>query len=151
SLTSMPTSAGGSIAGTVVGTPGYMSPEQARGREVDARTDIWAFGCVLYEMLTARHAFDGETSTDIMAKIVTGQPDLNLLPPYPPTPIRMLLAATLNKNSHQRLQHIGDMRLFLDQTLIPPAPQAAAAPQSRSMRGNLLTAVLGLALIGALI
>jgi serine/threonine protein kinase len=151
SLTSMPTTVGGSIAGTVVGTPGYMSPEQARGREVDARTDIWAFGCVLYEMLTARHAFDGETATDIMAKIVTSQPDLNLLPTQTPVPLRMLLASTLNKNSQQRLQHIGDMRLFLDQTLVPSTQQATASPERRTMRGNLLTAVLGLALIGALI
>jgi len=66
-MTAMPTMASGSVVGSIVGTPGYMSPEQARGKEVDARTDIWAFGCVLYEMLTARQAFDGETVTDVMA------------------------------------------------------------------------------------
>ena len=77
-----------SMPGMVLGTPGYMSPEQARGKEVDARTDIWAFGCVLYEMLTARQAFEGETITDIMANIVTRQPDLNLLPKNTPPSIR---------------------------------------------------------------
>ena len=80
SLSALPTQATGSIVGSVVGTPGYMSPEQARGKEVDARADIWAFGCVLFEMLTGRQAFEGETVTDIMAKIVTSSPDLALLP-----------------------------------------------------------------------
>src|SRR5215831_11938899 len=122
SLTAMPTKVSGSVAGTVVGTAAYTSPEQARGREVDARTDIWAFGCVLYEMLTGRLAFEGETATDIMAKIITGEPDLKLLPPDVPAPMRLLLTATLNKNSQQRLQHIGDARLFLDQSLLPASP-----------------------------
>ncbi|HZI51339.1 MAG TPA: serine/threonine-protein kinase, partial [Terriglobia bacterium] len=84
-ISMVPTMAtGGSIVGAVVGTPGYMSPEQARGKEVDARTDIWAFGCVLYEMLTGRQAFEGETVTDIVAKIVTAPPDLERLPPNTP-------------------------------------------------------------------
>src|SRR5947208_9167212 len=121
-MSGLPTSAGASVAGLVVGTPGYMSPEQARGREVDARTDIWAFGCVLYEMLTARLAFHGETATDMLAKIVTSEPDLNLLPPDTPSSIRMPLAATLNKNAQKRLQHIGDMRLFLDEKFFAAAP-----------------------------
>src|SRR5205085_1789654 len=115
-LSTLPTKVSGSIAGAVVGTVGYMSPEQARGKEVDARTDIWAFGCVLYEVLTGQLAFQGETATDMIARIVTGQPDLALLPPGVPASIRLLLSATLNKNVHQRLQHIGDMRLFLDQS-----------------------------------
>jgi serine/threonine protein kinase len=117
----MPTKVSGSMAGMVVGTAGYMSPEQARGREVDARTDIWAFGCVLYEMLTAQQAFGGETTTDMIAKIVTAPPDLSLLPPEIPSSVRLLLESTLNKNPQQRLQHIGDMRLFLDQKLFPSA------------------------------
>jgi eukaryotic-like serine/threonine-protein kinase len=115
----MPTKMSGSIAGAIVGTAAYMSPEQARGKEVDARTDIWAFGCVLYEMLTARQAFDGETITDMLAKIVTGQPDFNLLPTNLPSSIRPLLETTLSKNISQRLQHIGDVRLFLDPKIFP--------------------------------
>src|SRR5215831_739127 len=140
-VSSLPTFASGSIAGSIVGTIGYMSPEQARGREVDARTDIWAFGCVLYEMLTARLAFEGETSTDVMARIVTGEPDLNLLPKETPQPLRLLLAATLNKNPQQRLQHIGDMRLFLDETFFP-SKAAASQRQASSSWGKLLVAAL---------
>src|ERR1051326_5343873 len=90
-LSTMPTKMSGSIAGAVVGTAAYMSPEQARGKEVDSRTDIWAFGCVLYEMLTARQTFEGETVTDMLAKIVTTEPDLNLLPPQTPPSLRLLL------------------------------------------------------------
>src|SRR5262249_16519628 len=123
-LSMMPTKVSGSMTGAVVGTVGYMSPEQARGKEVDSRTDIWAFGCVLYEMLTARLAFEGETATDMIAKIVTAEPNLDLLPSNTPSSIRLLLSATLNKNVHQRLQHIGDVRLFLDQKFFAGAGAA---------------------------
>ena len=75
----LPTQMSGSVVGAIVGTAAYMSPEQARGKEVDGRTDIWAFGCVLYEMLTARQAFDADTITDMLAKIVTGQARLQLV------------------------------------------------------------------------
>jgi serine/threonine protein kinase len=151
-LSTMPTKVSGSIAGAVVGTVGYMSPEQARGKEVDARTDIWAFGCVLYEMLTARLAFHGETATDVMAKIVTAEPDLNLLPPDTPPSVRLLLSATLNKNVHQRLQHIGDMRLFLDQKFFPAAAaKDSVVVESKGSGRKLLAASLVAALIGAVI
>ena len=142
SLTSMPTVADGSAIGTIVGTPGYMSPEQARGKEVDARTDIWAFGCVLFEMLTAHRAFEGETATDIIAKIVTAPPDLNLLPKDTPPSIRMLLSSVLNKNSTQRLQHIGDARLFLDGTLTTAPAKSEAVPAIRSTSGKLVMVLL---------
>jgi serine/threonine protein kinase len=123
----------------VVGTAAYMSPEQARGKEVDARTDIWAFGCVLYQMLTARVAFDGETTTDMMARIVTGQPDSSLLPAGTPPSIRLLLDATLNKNVQQRLQHIGDMRLFWSSSFPTPALND---PLDRQMRARVLSVSL---------
>jgi eukaryotic-like serine/threonine-protein kinase len=149
SLTAMPTMASGSMVGTVVGTPGYMSPEQARGKEVDARTDIWAFGCVVYEMLTGRQAFDGETITDILAKIVTSAPDLEQLPKNTPSSIRLLLSSALNKNPAQRLQHIGDTRLFLDGSLGSIEPSTTkTVPQSRNklVIASLVVALIGLAI-----
>jgi hypothetical protein len=151
-LSMMPTKVSGSVAGMVVGTIGYMSPEQARGKEVDTRADIWAFGCVLYEMLTARQAFEGETATDMIAKIVTSPPDLDLLPAETPSSIRLLLHATLNKNAQQRLQHIGDMRLFLDEKFFPkvPAATAMAGVERKGSRGRLLIAAL-VALLAALV
>jgi len=135
-FSTMPTKIDSSVAGVVTGTVAYMSPEQARGKDVDARTDIWAFGCVLYELLTGRQAFHGDTFTDTLAKIVSGLPDLDLLPPEVPSSIRLLLSATLNKNMQQRLQHIGDMRLFLDPKYFPSAekPAAAAVPQPQPGR-----------------
>ena len=126
-VSAMPTAVGQSMVGSVLGTPGYMSPEQARGKEVDARTDIWAFGCVLYEMLTARQAFEGETVTDVMANIVTRQPDLNLLPKDTPASIRLLLSSALNKNPSLRLQHIGDARLFFDGAVAAPGGEIGRA------------------------
>src|SRR5580765_537157 len=127
----LPTIASGSMAGGIFGTVAYMSPEQARGKDVDARTDIWAFGCVLYEMLTGRLAFGGETATDTIATIVTGQPDIQALPPDVPASIRLLLSAALQKNAQQRLQHIGDARLFLDQAFAPAASSSSAAVAAR--------------------
>ena len=86
-------------AGVVLGTAAYMSPEQARGRPVDKRADIWAFGCVLYEMLTGHPAFDGETSTDILAAIVQREPDWTRLPAALPRSITALLRRCLQKNA----------------------------------------------------
>ena len=151
-LSAMPTMVSGSVAGMVVGTAAYMSPEQARGKDVDARTDIWAFGCVLFEMLTGKQAFEGETFTDIAARIVSGQPDMGLLPASVPRSVRLLLDSTLNKNQNQRLQHIADMRLFLDQKLFPPVGTAAATTHEKtSNRGNFWIAALAIVLIAALV
>src|SRR5215831_9008698 len=150
-LSMMPTKVSGSIAGGIVGTVGYMSPEQARGKEVDARTDIWAFGCVLFEMLTARLAFEAETATDMIAKIMTAEPDLNLLPPNTPASIRLLLSATLNKNVHQRLQHIGDTRLFLDQKMFAGGAEATATVLHEKPKPNfVLWSALAAAVAAAL-
>src|SRR5262249_9366371 len=113
-----------------------------------------AFGCVLYEMLTARQAFDGETITDMLAKIVTGQPDLSLLPAGTPPAIRLLLETTLSKNLTQRLQHIGDVRLFLDPKFFagPTAESVVAvAPQQNLSRAKLLIAALAMLLLIALV
>ena len=88
-------------AGMLLGTAGYMSPEQARGKPVDRRTDIWAFGCVLFEMLGGRRAFDGETVTDVLGAIVHKEPEIDKLPASVPRRIRRLLERCLQKDVDQ--------------------------------------------------
>src|SRR5439155_6961458 len=90
-LTHSPTVLAPTMDGVLLGTAPYMSPEQARGKAIDKRSDIWAFGCVLYEMLTGRRAFSGETTTDVLAKIVEREPDWTLLPATTPRPLVRLL------------------------------------------------------------
>jgi serine/threonine protein kinase len=104
----------GSVVGVILGTAAYMSPEQARGKPVDRRTDIWAFGCVLYEMLTGKRPFDGETISDSIGKILQTDADLNALPAPTPRAVRELIARCLVKDPKQRLRDIGDARLALD-------------------------------------
>ena len=106
-------------AGMILGTAGYMAPEQARGKPVDRRTDIWAFGCVLYEMLTGKRAYEGEEVSDTLAMILRGEPDWSPVSP----PLRRLLRACLDKDRKQRLQAIGDYRLLLDDPNASPAPR----------------------------
>ncbi|MHC4585518.1 MAG: protein kinase domain-containing protein [Planctomycetota bacterium] len=120
--------------GRIVGTPAYMSPEQARGAPTDHRTDIWSFGCVMYEMLTGRLPFEGETATDTVARILERQPDWQALPQNTPTNIRILLRRCLEKNPRQRLQHIGDAVIEINETLNLPAnaPPLSGAPEGYS-------------------
>ena len=101
--------------GRILGTPAYMSPEQARGQAVDKRTDIWAFGCVLYEMLTSRRAFAGATMSDQLAAILEREPDWTALPAATPTATRRLLTRCLEKDQGRRLRDIGDARLELEE------------------------------------
>jgi Tol biopolymer transport system component len=100
--------------GAIIGTAAYMSPEQARGLPVDTRTDIWAFGCVLYEMLTGRVTFAGDTVSDSIAKILEREPDWSALPASTPASIRRLLLRCLTKDPKKRLRDIGDVRLEID-------------------------------------
>ena len=100
--------------GVILGTAAYMSPEQARGRAVDRRTDIWAFGCVLYEMLTARRAFDGEDVTQTLASVLKSEPDWSRLSPSTPASIRRLLRRSLDKDPRRRTADLADARLELD-------------------------------------
>ena len=102
-------------AGVILGTAAYMSPEQARGRGVDRRTDIWSFGCVLYECLTARAAFAGETVSDLVAQILQTEPQWNALPAGTPASLRRLLERCLRKDARERLRDIGDARLELSE------------------------------------
>jgi eukaryotic-like serine/threonine-protein kinase len=118
------------LAGVLLGTAAYMSPEQAKGKSVDRRADIWAFGCVLYEMLTGKMAFSGETVTDTLAAVIMKDPDWSLLPPATPIRVRVLLQRCLQKDPKQRLQAIGDARISLDDVLSGAAdPALAGSPR----------------------
>src|SRR4029079_6986311 len=101
-------------AGVILGTAAYMSPEQARGQTIDKRTDIWAFGCVLYEMLTGRPVYGGHTVTDVLAAIIEREPDWKPLPDLTPTPVRHVLSRCLEKDAQRRWRDIGDVRIELD-------------------------------------
>jgi serine/threonine protein kinase len=103
--------------GAILGTWAYMSPEQARGMRVDSRTDVWAFGCVLYEMLTGQRAFDGPTSPDVVAAVLERQPDFGALPAGTPESISRLLRRALIKDVRNRLHAIGDARVDLVEAL----------------------------------
>lgn len=128
-LTHSPTVIGPTVEGVLLGTAPYMSPEQARGKPVDKRTDIWAFGCVLYEMLTGRRAFPGETASDTIAAILEREPDWTRLPASTPPPVRRLLERCLERDSKRRLRDIGDARVDLTETIaVPPEPVRRAAP-----------------------
>jgi serine/threonine protein kinase len=103
--------------GQIVGTPAYMSPEQLRGDPLDSRADIWAFGCVLYELLTVRQAFAAASLSDVIADVLNREPDWQQLPPETPPEIRRLLSRCLQKDSKRRLHDITDARLELDEAL----------------------------------
>jgi serine/threonine protein kinase len=104
-----------SLPGHIVGTPGYMSPEQASGGDVDERTDVWAFGCLLYELLTGRRAFSGESTEDTIAAVLEREPDWDALPAKTPAKVRELLRQCLQKNAGRRLQHIADARRTIEE------------------------------------
>ena len=120
--------------GLIVGTPAYMSPEQARGKAVDRRTDVWAFGCCLYEALTGRRTFDGETHTDRIAAVLSRDPDWSALPLQTPLRIRDLLRRCLQRDPQRRLRHIGDARIEIEEALAEPAGSAVSAVVPGPMR-----------------
>jgi len=117
--------------GMILGTAAYMSPEQARGREIDRTTDVWAFGCVLYEMLTARAVFEGETSGEILGGIFKVEPDWSRLPKDTPAAIRKLLRRCLQKERKQRLHDIADARIEIDDVGKEP-PDTISSPRIQS-------------------
>ena len=110
----------------ILGTAAYMSPEQARGKPVDKRTDIWAFGCVLYEMLTGQRAFDGQGVSDTLARVLEREPDWARLPATLSPALRTYLRRCLQKDPRQRVQAIGDVRLALEGAFETAVPQTAA-------------------------
>ena len=119
-LSHSPTMAAATRTGVIMGTAAYMSPEQARGKPVDKRTDIWAFGCVVFEMLTGKRAFQGETVTDILAAIVHQEPQWEALPPDTPLRIRDLLGRCLKKQADERLRDVGECRIAVKEYLADP-------------------------------
>ncbi|MDA2930045.1 protein kinase [Acidobacteria bacterium AH-259-O06] len=112
-------------SGVILGTAGYMSPEQARGKPVDKRTDIWAFGCVVYEMLSGKRTFEGEMVSDMMAVILRTEPDWDALPKKTPWKVRDLLRRCLQKDPLSRLRDIGDARIEIGEALTEPSEDSA--------------------------
>jgi hypothetical protein len=139
------------IPGAIMGTAGYMSPEQARGKPVDKRSDIFSFGCVLYEMLTGAQPFAGETVTDSLGAILHREPNWALLPPSTPARVRELLSHCLAKDRKHRLHDIADARLALEQAISGKEWASAVAPASAGKRNRLVlvaTACLAAVLAG---
>ena len=142
------------MQGVILGTAAYMSPEQARGQAVDKRTDIWAFGCVLYEMLTGRRAFEGRSATDIIASIIKTDPDWKRLPSAVSAGTRLLLRQCLQKDPKRRLHEIADARFELDEILaeaaVPSADVAATIVRGRRLPAALAAIIVVIAGASAL-
>ena len=140
--------------GTILGTAAYMSPEQARGKHVDKRTDIWAFGCVLFECLTGKKAFQGEDVTDTLAAIIKGEPIWQLLPPETPTWLDWLLRKCLTKTRKNRLQDIGDARICIEQIQNDPLDsipnQTQGKPQNKRRTLSIFLYLASLLVVGLL-
>ena len=130
------------VVGIVLGTARYMSPEQVMGEDVDGRTDVWAFGCVLYEMLTGRPAFPGRSVSEAVAAVLRDDPDWRALPTEAPPGIIRLLRRCLRRNRQDRLQHIGDARLELVELDLEGAATAGLGRLRRMHAALLLTLVL---------
>lgn len=124
----------------LVGTPAYMSPEQARGLAVDRRTDMWAFGCILYELLVGRRAFSGDRVSEVLARVLERDPDFDAVPATTPPALRRLLARCLAKDPRQRLRDIGDARLELEEMLGKRATHAPTGA-NRSAAGGRVSRV----------
>lgn len=140
--------------GAILGTASYMSPEQARGEAVDKRTDIWAFGCVLYEMLTGRRPFSGRTVPDLIVSILQADPDWRALPPELPANVQRLLKRCLAKDPRRRLHDIADAKLELDDSIRGPQPEiedlrafALAMPPTRRARAWIALSLAALAAV----
>jgi hypothetical protein len=149
-VTSSPTlTAAATQAGVILGTAAYMSPEQARGKSVDRRADVWAWGAVLYEMLTGRRAFEGETVSDTLAAVLTRDPDWSALPPATPSSVRRVLRRCLERDPKTRLHDVADARLELDEPSDAAPAAVAAAPLPPRSRAPLALSIAALALVGA--
>jgi eukaryotic-like serine/threonine-protein kinase len=143
-------SAAATMRGVILGTAAYMSPEQARGKSVDKRTDIWAFGCVLYELLTGKQAFQGETVTEVLAAVLRAEPGWEALPAATPASIRTLLRRCLQKDMHRRFRDAADVRIEIEDFLVAPLSADLIVKQLRHWTIRRSVFVAGLAcLFGA--
>ena len=148
-LSGTPTMTSSQLGGrAILGTPAYMSPEQARGKSLDKRTDIWSFGCVLFEMITGRTAFGGETISDTIARVLERDVDWAALPPAIPARVRDLLRRCLQKDPNRRLRDIGDARIEIDDILTGAPSADLVAGKAPARHGRRL---LGVIAIGALL
>ena len=133
-------------AGVILGTASYMSPEQAKGRAADKRSDVWSFGCVLYEMLTGRRAFDGENVIETMAAVVRDQPNWTLLPPDVPEHVRLLLKKCLEKDRLARVSDIAVARFLLTEAIPSPAASTESLRSHRRLSAVAAVAALCVAM-----
>jgi serine/threonine protein kinase/Tol biopolymer transport system component len=138
------------LAGAILGTAAYMSPEQAKGKPVDRRADIWAFGVVLFEMLTATPLYSAETAAEIVAAVMLKEPGFKALPNNTPPAIRNLLQRCLEKNLRQRLQHIGEARIVIEDVLSGAAPAASPVVIHPKSRERFYAALAAIAVVAAL-
>ncbi len=143
---------GGTTPGVILGTAAYMSPEQARGRPVDKRADIWAFGCVLYEMLTGRNSFDAGTASEAIAKILEREPDWDALPAGVPDAIRRLLKRCLRKDPSERTHDIADVRIEIADVMSAPGTSARTdRAESGTKRWRWIALASAVGAIGAIV
>jgi serine/threonine protein kinase len=152
-LSHSPTMMQGTQAGMILGTAAYMSPEQAKGKAVDKRSDVWAFGCVLYEMLTGKQSFSGETLTDILAAVVRADPDWDALPRETPDATRRLLHRCLTREQKNRLRDIGEARIAIEEPhIVPPeVPLTVASVRRNGFARWLPWALAGVFAVAALL
>ena len=141
----------GTRVGVILGTAAYMSPEQAKGKRVDRRADNWAFGCVLYEMLTGRRAFEAEEVSETLAFVLTREPDWDALPEATPGPVRRVLQLCLTKDRAQRIRDIADVRLALDGAFESDLAESDAGAKPHAWAVALFAALAGAALSGLLV
>jgi serine/threonine protein kinase len=139
------------LAGVILGTAAYMSPEQAKGKPVDRRADIWAFGVVLFEMLTGKQLYTGETAVEIVAAVMMKEPGLDALPSKTPPAVRNLLRRCLEKNLRERLQHIGEARIVIEGILSGTAPTDKPVVSDRKNRERLAWSVGAVLLVGLVV
>jgi serine/threonine-protein kinase len=147
SAMSSPTLTAATQYGVILGTAAYMSPEQAKGRPADKRSDVWGFGCVLYEMLSGRRAFDGEDVSEVLASVIKTEPDLTALPAGVPRGIRTLVARCLAKDRKRRIPEIATVRFLLDEASSSDVPLPSQAAVSRPAPWTLAAAIVVTAVV----